>query len=44
VVYHKPSEVDPLAVKLAEREKIPLVVTTLSLPSLRKKLATIAKG
>ena len=38
VVYHKPTDVDPLAVKLAEREKIPLVVTTLSLPILRKKL------
>jgi len=41
VVYHKPSEVDPLAVKLAEREKIPLVVTTLSLAILRKKLVSL---
>lgn len=43
VVYHRPGEVDPLAVKLAEREKIPLVVTTLPLVHLRKKLSKIGR-
>ncbi|MFH1101685.1 MAG: helix-turn-helix domain-containing protein [Methanobacteriota archaeon] len=41
VVYHKPNEIDPLAIKLAEREKIPLVITMISLPQLRKKLITL---
>jgi putative transcriptional regulator len=44
VVYHKPSDVDPLAIKLAEREKMPLVVTTLSLTTLRKKLIMMGRG
>ena len=38
VVYHKPSSIDPLSIDLAEREKIPLAVTTLSLTDLRRKL------
>jgi len=38
VVYHKPGSVDALAVKLADRENIPLVVTNLSLDELKKKL------
>jgi len=38
VVYHKPGSVDSLAIKLADRENIPLVVTTLDLDILKKKL------
>ena len=38
VVYHKPGSVDSLAIKLAERENIPLVVTNISLDELKKKL------
>ena len=38
VVYHKPGSVDSLAIKLAERENIPLVVTTIPLDELKKKL------
>jgi len=38
VVYHRPGSVDSLAIKLADRENIPLVVTTLDLDILKKKL------
>lgn len=38
VVYHRPGSVDSLAIKLADRENIPLVVTTLPLDVLKKKL------
>jgi len=38
VVYHKPGSVDSLAVKLADRENIPLVITNLSLEELKKRL------
>ena len=38
VVYHKPGSIDPLAVKLADRENIPLVSTNLALDELKKKL------
>jgi len=38
VIYHKPGSVDSLAIKLADRENIPLVVTSLPLPDLKKKL------
>ena len=38
VVYHKPGSVDSLAVKLADRENIPLVVTNISLEELKKRL------
>lgn len=41
VVYHKPGSVDSLAIKLADRENIPLVVTSLPLPELKKKLIHI---
>jgi putative transcriptional regulator len=41
VVYHKPSAVDALAIKLAERENIPLVVSNMSLDDLKKKLIKI---
>jgi putative transcriptional regulator len=43
VVYHKPGSVDSLAIKLAERENISLVVTTLSLDELRKILIRIGE-
>jgi putative transcriptional regulator len=43
VVYHKPGAVDKLAIKLAERENIPLVTTDLSLDDLTKKLIKIGE-
>lgn len=43
VVYHKPGAVDPLAIQLAERENLPLVVTSMSLSDLRKKLVSIGR-
>lgn len=43
VVYHKPGGVDPLAVQLAERENIPLVITEMPLEELRKKLILLGK-
>jgi putative transcriptional regulator len=43
VVYHKPGAVDKLAIKLAERENMPLVITNLSLDDLTKKLKTIGE-
>ena len=43
VVYHKPGAVDPLAIQLAEREKMPLVVTNLSLEDLRKRLVSFGR-
>jgi putative transcriptional regulator len=43
VVYHRPGSVDPLAVKLAERENIPLVVTNISLDELKKKLIMLGE-
>ena len=38
VVYHKPGSVDSLAIKLADRENIPLVITNLPLEELKKRL------
>jgi len=38
VVYHKPGSVDSLAIKLADRENIPLVVTSLPFDELKKRL------
>jgi putative transcriptional regulator len=43
VVYHKPGAVDQLAIKLAERENIPLITTDLSLDDLTKKLIKIGE-
>jgi len=43
VVYHQPGGVDPLAVQLAERENIPLVITEMPLEELRKKLISLGK-
>ena len=38
VVYHRPGSVDSLAIKLADRENIPLVVSSLKLNDLKMKL------
>jgi putative transcriptional regulator len=43
VVYHQPGGVDQLAVQLAERENIPLVITEIPLEELRKKLILLGK-
>jgi putative transcriptional regulator len=43
VVYHRPGSVDALAIKLADRENIPLVTTSLSLDELKKKLIIIGE-
>jgi putative transcriptional regulator len=43
VVYHQPGGIDQLAVQLAERENIPLVITEMSLEELRKKLILLGK-
>jgi len=43
VVYHSPGGVDPLAVHLAEQEKIPLIVTNISLENLKNKLVTFVR-
>ena len=43
VVYHRPGSVDSLAIKLADRENIPLVTTSLSLDELKKKLIRIGE-
>ncbi|HEC94432.1 MAG TPA: helix-turn-helix domain-containing protein [Thermoplasmatales archaeon] len=43
VVYHKPSSVDPLAVKLADAENIPLVITNLSLEELTKRMIELGE-
>jgi len=43
VVYHKPGSVDSLAIKLADRENIPLVVTNLALSDLKKKLIALGE-
>jgi len=41
VVYHKPENIDPLAIKLAQLEGIPLVVTDIEMPELIKRLERI---
>ena len=43
VVYHRPGSVDSLAIKLADRENIPLVTTSLPLDELKKKLVKIGE-
>lgn len=43
VVYHQPGGVDPLAVQLAERENMPLVITEMPLEDLRKQLIALGK-
>ncbi len=41
IVYHKPGAVDPLAVHLADKERLPLVITNMSIDDLRKKLLSL---
>ncbi len=43
VVYHQPGAVDPLAIQLAEREDMPLVVTNIPLDELKKKLVSLGR-
>jgi putative transcriptional regulator len=43
VVYHRPGGVDQLAVQLAERENMPLVITEMPLEALRKKLVSLGR-
>jgi len=43
IVYHNPGAVDPLAIQLADRENIPLLVTNIALNELRKKLIAFGK-
>jgi len=43
VIYHKPGSIDPLAIKLADRENIPLVSTNMGLDELKKKLIQIGQ-
>ena len=38
VVYHRPGSVDSLAIKLADRENIPLVTTSIPIDDLKKRL------
>jgi putative transcriptional regulator len=44
VVYHKPNSVDPLAVKLADAENIPLVISNLTLDELVKRMIALGEG
>ncbi len=44
VVYHSPENTDLLAIKLAKLEKIPLVVTELSVEELVKRLNKLKEG
>ncbi|AGI47592.1 putative transcriptional regulator [Thermoplasmatales archaeon BRNA1] len=44
VVYHKPDQTDILAIKLAEREGVPLVVTDMSVDGLIKRLKELKEG
>ena len=44
VVYHKPGGIDPLAIKLAERENIALVSTNISLDDLKERLINLGKN
>ena len=43
VVYHKPGSIDPLAIKLADRENIALVSTNLSLQELKIRLLNLGE-
>ena len=43
VIYHKPGSVDSLAIKLADRENIPLAITTLTLEELKKRLIKLGE-
>lgn len=43
VVFHKPENIDALAIKLSETEKIPLVTTDMELDELMKSLRSLSK-
>lgn len=43
VVYHRPGSVDALAIKLADRENIPLVTTGIPIDDLKKRLIKIGE-
>jgi len=43
VVYHHPGAVDPLAIQLAEKEDMPLIVTNIPLDELKKKLVSLGR-
>lgn len=43
VVYHKPGSIDPLAIKLADMENIPLVVTNLPIKELIKRMVDLSE-
>lgn len=43
VVYHRPGSVDALALKLANRENIPLATTNLKLDELKKRLLSLGE-
>jgi putative transcriptional regulator len=43
VVYHDPGAVDPLAINLAGKENMPLVVTNIPLDELRRKLVSLGR-
>lgn len=44
VVYHKPNAIDPLAIRLADMENIPLVLTNLSLDELIKRMISLRES
>ena len=44
VVYQKPGAVDPLAIELAERDNIPLVITNLPMDELQQKLNNLGEA
>ncbi len=44
VVYQKPDQTDMLAIRLAEREGVPLVVTQMETPELVRRLAALKEG
>ena len=43
IIYHKPNQIDNLAIQLAENEKIPLIITDLTLATLRRKLILLGR-
>lgn len=43
VVYHKPSAIDPLAIKLADAENIPLILTDIPLKELIERMRSLKR-
>jgi putative transcriptional regulator len=43
VIYHQPGAGDPLAIQLAEKENMPLIVTNIPLDELKKKLVSLGR-